>query len=296
MKTFLQKLIQQELNEQIHQITPIKGFGSVNQVFTVRGSGKNYIVRLNQDVDRIREYEKEHACIQAAAHLGIPSPSVLSFGQLDDQRFMIQEQIEGINGILLSPEKKLQAWEAMGSYCARYQQLSDANIPQLAENDFHEGWEAKRQYNIDQLTDTDPLLDSFSTPEHQLMKTILLTLPQPARIGLLHGDLSLRNVIAQADTYYLIDWGAAERDPVPLAEIGRVIQQEETNEQEFKAFIKGMGFSEEAYRALEPIVLAQNLLDRLDKFRWATAQKDVALSPYVDKLRIAYDQATLHHS
>lgn len=291
MKTLVQQILKKELGLHAESITEILDFGSVNNVFDVICQANHYIVRINADKHKKLEFLKEEWCIKEIRKLGLSTPKIFGNGVINGYPYMIQEKIEGQNGSTLGREEKNKIWKHLGACALKYHEIEEIEIPELQAAEFHDNWKSKLEYNIDQLSPEDTLLTNqvFSVEAHAEIKRALISLREGTfKVGLVHGDLSPRNVIVNDDSTYLIDWGTASINIVPYNEIGIILIEGEANEEEFRSFLAGMSIEEETYRKMEPEIRKSNLLHRLDKYRWATDYDVENLKRYTDKIRQEY--------
>lgn len=272
-------------------ISEISGFGCVNHIFDVQYPHQAYIVRLNREARRYKEFLKEKWCIQTMKKLGVPTADVFILGKMHDYNYMIMEKIKGINGTLSDSSQKPGIWEKMGRYAATYHRVREIVLPEAGQLEFHRNWREQLNYNLMQLNPKDPTLKEkvFTSSEHKEVKQILESLKKEKfTYGLIHKDLSLRNVLIDQDYVCLLDWGMAEISIVPHLEIGAVITEGEASEVEIEALITGLGINKETYKYMEIQIRKINLLDRLDKFRWAYG-RNIDNESYIQKLRLAFD-------
>lgn len=291
MKEIIARILNNELGEQSVSISEIVGFGSVNNVFDVSGQSNNYIVRYNKDKNKDLEFLKEEWCINNVRELDVFVAKVLVNGIFDGFPFMIQEKIEGINGSNCNKQERVKIWKFLGECASKYCDIEAIEIPALTAAEFHDNWESKLQYNINQLSPKDSLLSDniFSIEEHKEIKQGLISMKNKTyKVGLIHGDLSPRNVIVNDTSICLIDWGTAAIDIVPYNEIGIVLMEGEADEEEFKAFLEGMGISKEQYNEMELEIRKSNMLHQLDKYRWAMDYDVENINNYTTRLTETY--------
>jgi tRNA A-37 threonylcarbamoyl transferase component Bud32 len=290
MKNLIHEIFSREFSEIILSVNEIKGLGSVNSVFEVHGRRGEYIIRLNTEEKRL-EYKKEHWCISSVGELGIPTPKVLSIGMLENFSFMVQEKVNGINGINYPLAKRRKIWEKLGSYVAIFQQIKRIEDEEVEENEFHKNWKSRLRYNLSELNEEDSLLKMkvFSKVEHKEIRIALSSFESiDFNVGLVHGDLCPRNVIVNGDIIYLLDWGTAEINVIPHTEIGILLLSEEASSVEIKYFLKGLGLTPDKYMEIENELKTLNLLHRLDKYRWAEGQGISSIEDYTKKIKKAF--------
>jgi len=293
LKEEIKKIINSVTGEQLTSITEIINFGSVNNVFDVACQKNNYIVRLNKDKNKRLEFLKEEWCINNVKELGVLVPKVLHNGIYDGFPFMIQEKIKGVNGSTCNKIEKMRIWKSLGKYSLKYSQIKQIEIPELIASEFHANWKSRLEYNIEKLNTEDSLLTNkvFSLREHvEIRRTLISLRGREYKVGLIHGDLSPRNVIINESSLYLIDWGTAEINIVPHSEIGIILIEGEANALEFQSFLEGMEIDQKEYVEKEFEIRILNILHRLDKYRWAAEYDVENLENYEKKLRQEYSK------
>ena len=296
MKKIIQEIFQKELKEEIHSINKIDGLGSVNSVFDIKGNKGEYILRLN-DSEKEIEYKKEKWCLDEVLKLGIPSPKVIKMGFQDNISFMILEKISGNNGSFCQEEEKEIIWKKLGTYASKYHDIQRIKDKEVEENEFHKNWKARLEYNMLELNENDGLLKNkvINKEEQEKIKEALSNLRNKEfKVGLVHGDLSPRNVIWSSDDVYLLDWGTSEINVVPHVEIGILLMSKEASEKEFKLFINGLGLSVLDYKKIEKEIRILNLLHRLDKYRWAEEYDVENIKDYEIKIRETFNKILLN--
>ena len=90
------------LKQPLVEITPILGKGRINRIFLVQAKTEEIVIRLNEFLstpDALEGYVKEEWCLERAASVGVPGPSVLEIGQYDGQAYMIQSRVSGENAV-----------------------------------------------------------------------------------------------------------------------------------------------------------------------------------------------------
>lgn len=283
------------LQEPVKTSYQIIGKGIMNQVCVVETACHKVVVRMN-DKDTFPEFVKEKWCIEQAAAIGIPGPEVLSIGIDDKTAFMIQAFVEGDNG-LDSTVPKTDVWRKLGEYAKLIHSIQvkgyGGNLVDPVHGEFqsppHSGsdgsWQGYVQYNINCLTEHDPLIELgvMTQAESQRVRELFENLKrEPFRFGLDHGDLSIKNAIVnQAQRVILLDWNA-EVNVVPHVTVARLMQyqilgiEECPNDEEFEAFMGGYELAEEDLSVTKHFLL----LRAFDNLRWAIDQSPDLIEPY----------------
>lgn len=292
MEQIVQNILHQELDADLINIQEINGLGIVNRIFDIQSNRGDYILRLNEESDKLIEYKKEHWCIRQVKPLGIPTSEVQAVGMFGDYPFMIQEKLPGINGSLCSTSEQARIWRQLGIYAAQFCQIQEVDDPEVEKNVLHRSWKERLLYNLGELHQGDRLLQKgiFNQEEYNKVKDILSRLESADfAMGLTHGDLCPRNVLVDGETIYLLDWGTAEINIAPHSEIGILHMSKEASKEEFQLFLEGYGMSELAYRKMEQELGLINFLHRLDKYRWAEEWAISDIQAYEQKVRETFE-------
>lgn len=283
------------LQEQIKSSYQIIGKGITNQVCVVETELHKVVVRMN-DEDTFPSFNKEKWCIEQAAAVGIPGPQVLSIGIVDETAYMIQAFLEGENGID-STVPKSNVWRKLGEYAKLIHSIQvkgyGENLIDPVHGEFqspsHAGsdgsWQGYVQHNINSLTEHDRLIElGVITPmESQRIKQLFEDLKSETfRLGLNHGDISLKNtIINQANQVILLDWNA-KVSVVPHATVAQLMHyqilglEESPNDEEFKAFIDGYELNGKDLSDIRHYLL----LRAFDNLRWAIDRSPDLIEPY----------------
>lgn len=293
MEEKVRHIINDEFGEAIDSLQEIVGFGLVNKIYAFRLKGKEFIVRVNHEAEKRIEYLKEKWCLEKASALKILSPKVVKIIGKDDLILMIQEKVEGKNGILCSSSEKLKIWYELGRYVKKFHEVNRIEVAEFEQKEFNKNWESRLRYNLQELTSEDSLLKIklFHVEEHTNIKQLLVKLNgRKLKEGLVHGDLCPRNTIWTEAGVCLLDWGTAEINVVPQNEIGLILMSKEADEQEFTKFLEGLEISSQRYEEMKEEILILNLLHRLDKYRWAEAYNKENLLEYGKRLKEVYEE------
>jgi len=284
------------LLEQVTASYPIIGKGITNQVCAVETASRKVVVRMNNK-ETYPNYMKEKWCIEQAATVGIPGPEVLSIGVVDDTAYTIQTYISGDNGAD-SPFPRAELWRQLGEYARRISSIPvigyGENLLDPVHGEFHSpphagsdgSWVGYVQYNINSLTESDPLLELGVTTwiASQKVRTLFEYLKQRNfRFGLNHGDLSLKNTIVnQAGRVILLDWDNAGVRAVPHGAVVQLMQyqllglEEGPSDDEFQVFLDGYGIGEQDVAEARHLLL----LNTFDNLRWAIDRSPDLIESY----------------
>lgn len=291
----VEKIIHQETNQSANQITPILGFGSVNQIFEIITPEQNFVVRLNKEDKTKYEFPKEKWCLEAVAKLGIISPKVFGLGYMDGYSYMLQNKVDGLNGTLCSENIKLKIWESLGQYAKLYSKIQcygyGYKINALRIPEFSSSWVKHISYNLSELKADDTLLEKkiLSKKEQSRVKRHIVSLREEKfTFGLVHGDLSERNVLVQGEKVFLLDWGTAGIGVVPHGETACLLENAEITTTKLDQYLKGLGLDKIYFQKNELLIRKLMLLSSLDTYRWALGNPGVSLEHYEMKVQKAY--------
>ena len=288
------------LRERVQFVRPI-GQGSNNKNFLVETANGRAVVKLSHDHRRhraLQDYRKEKWCIEQSSALGVPGPSVLSIGEVDGNAFMIQTFVEGINGKQLERDRTT-IWRKLGEYAKMTHSIKVTGWGEDFFDDRPGGqrasWLKYLTYNIESLTDGDPLIDlgvltrDLSSVARRLLEELG---DKTFQFGLNHGDLGLWNtLVGPSGKINLLDWGSAEAHIIPHFDMLYVIRQHLRDGtptiEEMAAFRHGYGLSDEEYARLKPELDRLFLLIRFDKLRWAIDRNPSRIEEYVGRAQMA---------
>jgi aminoglycoside phosphotransferase (APT) family kinase protein len=285
-------------NEPVVEVSPLVGKGSVNQVFIVTTGQTKVVVRLSERREAFAEYEKEAWCIERAARRGVSVPVVLKVGRWAEHAYMIQPYIAGHEG-RDTTQPRAYLWRELGRYARLIHGIEVAGfglaLSDLTDGDARTAWLKYLDYNIESLTADDELLklNVLTGAQAKLIRSIFTGLKERAfSFGLNHGDLSLKNVIVEADgKVCLLDWGSAEAGIVPHLDLIQLLKmnmlENDPTVAELQEFVAGYGLAQVEFARLLPELESMLLLRAFDKLRWALEWNRQALDGFVAHARQA---------
>ncbi|WP_046013720.1 phosphotransferase family protein [Microbacterium sp. SA39] len=259
-------------------VTMLPG-GNQNVVARVQSETRDVVVRFARDPSQaVDPFDIEVWALEAAADAGIHTSAVVARGWAADTSYLVVEYIAGSTA---SPDD-LEAWHAVGTWLRALSTVDTTSAP--AElfsrfgRDLDAAWRAHVVYNLAELTDDDPLIELgvYERSDQDTIRAMLAShlnraLPQ----GLIHGDLSTRNVVS-GDRYAVIDWGAAHAGPVPWGDLDvlhrwHVMEdpQSPVSADAWAEVLRGAGIDPEIAR---PVLRELAVLGAMDVVRWAIAQ------------------------
>jgi RIO-like serine/threonine protein kinase len=158
-----------------------------------------------------------------------------------------------------------------------------------APGTFSDSWERYLSYNIESLNDHDKLLlyGVLSPNESQAIREKFIKLKDKQfQLGLVHGDLSLENIIVENDSVTLIDWGNAESTIIPHMEIIALLQNKMSDTDPlFDAFLRGYKLDRGVYESIKSDIQTLTLLQAIDKLRWAFDKKQEKIEEFSQRVK-----------
>ena len=261
------------LSAPLTDIRLIQGKGEVNQVYAITANSRRAILRIN-DYSEFERFKKEEWCIESARANSIPTPKLLHVGSDDKCSYTLFEFISGDNGRTINDTN--DTWYVLGKHLRLIHSIAVKGFGDTL-SDITDGntaqWQKYVEDNIRALRSTllveKGILTSTQTAKLQALFRELMS--KNFSLGLNHGDYSLANTIISSDgTPYIIDWGSAQAHIVPHHDLA-VILEESLGEEDKKytALLSGYGMTRWDYEVIKEEILVLQLLDALDKVRWA---------------------------
>jgi fructosamine-3-kinase len=287
--------ILEEIDKNIHNIRQIVGHGAVNKVFIVDTESQKLVVRVN-DNRGFDEFIKEEWCIGQAALRGVPSPRVIKLGRGDYYSYMVETFLEGDDGSHAPIDSRI-LWKEIGKLARVIHTipvsglgLHSSELMPSEQNTSRETWGKYVKYNIDSLTREDTLLEIGALTWYQssiISHMFQKLLHKQFSFGLVHGDLSLKNIMVSQDRKIsILDWGSAEAQIVPHHELGEILKTNlDVDSEDFRSFLEGYGLVEEGFQEIREDLYTLMLLRSIDKLRWALDKHVEDVSRFVTTVK-----------
>jgi len=211
---------------------------------------------------------------------------------------MIETFVEGISGKKVEGDRTA-IWRKLGEYAKLTHSIKVTGWGEDFFDDRPGGqrasWLKYLTYNIESLTDDDPLIDlgvltrDLSRAARRLLEELG---DKTFQFGLNHGDLALWNTLVEpSGKINLLDWGSAEAHIIPHFDLLYVFRQHlwdgTPTIEEMAAFRRGYGLSDEEHERLKPELDRLFLLIRFDKLRWAIDRNPSRIEEYVKRAKTA---------
>ena len=140
---------------------------------------------------------------------------------------MLQPLLPGTPGDELEPDTHERMWRSIGQEMRRIHGVPVGGYGETVQAmtaGGKAGWREYLAYNLGELTDRDPLLPLGlldRDAQAQLRERFTDLTRGPTRLGLCHGDLSLKNVIVDDGSVQVIDYTAGKLDLIGLSNATR---------------------------------------------------------------------------
>ena len=254
-------------------------WGKQNHAVRIADEKVDVVVRFAKDAGFVAEtFDVEAWCLGAAAKAGIRISELVVRGHAYGTSYIILAYIPGSTASADDPK----AWEAVGLAAGAAASIDLLEAPGALFSrfgrDLDAAWNAHLEYNLSMLAPSDPLmhLGVYEESDQISLYEILSSLHgRQLKQGLVHGDLSTRNIIA-GEGYTVIDWGAAHAGPAPWGDLAILYRWHVTDDKEspvsstaWRRVLASAGID----RIYAEAVLAELVtLSTLDIVRWALDQ------------------------
>jgi len=293
-EAFVNELYTEVFGKSPDNVEQITGLGFVNQVYKINLHGEINIIKLRKGLRAYNEFLKEKFCCEQAEKVGILTAKAICVDKYKNVPFIVQSCIDGVNGSLC-PDKSELIWTSLGKYAKLlhsvdvkgygfnmkdydngvfYNYFIDVkdytDVSDYFYNSFNPTLKNHIEYNISCINQDDEFIKMgvYSLENiNQIIEAFSSLLDINFELGLIHGDISLKNTIINGDKVFLIDFGGASVGIVPF---GELLWIERNTEKEFEIFREAYGISKEAFARDEQIYYTLAMLNEFDRLRWAT--------------------------
>lgn len=258
-----------------------KAGGLTNFVFEARHPEGEFIVRISPDKAGLNAFVKEHWCERAARRAGIPTAEILETGiSVIPFPYVIARSVTGVNGVDHPERNKII--RDLGRYAKKINSIRtrgfgetfDWSNNKLSRNktlkEYLEG-----EYGYESRIET---LERSGLCPAATIKSLTRVcgemLKIRSRASLNHGDLRLKNVIANeaGKIVAIIDWDNATSNIAPQWELSLALHDLGVDKQQ--QFLDGYGITLKKLTDIAPFVKAFNMLNYSDPINEAIIAKD----------------------
>jgi hygromycin-B 4-O-kinase len=214
-------LLSQHFLDPITALTPIEG-GQVARTFAFRAGNQDYIVRFHKDNMLTSNFPKETYVHQKLAATGIPLPPLVQVGRLGDLHFAISQKMPGKMLEQHTPQEVEQLLPQLMELLDALHQVDVSDTEGYGVfNYLGKGMSSSWQGFLLRVAQEEDERDYFGKWHHLFADTFLerelfediyqrmkhLLQYCPAERCLLHGNYSLRNLLAQdGKITAVLDW------------------------------------------------------------------------------------------
>lgn len=262
-----------------------KASGLSNFVFAVKHSESEFIIRISPEQWRIKSFIKEQWAQNAAHEAGVPTAEILEVGmEAISQPYMITRFIKG-DEATRHPQRR-EILRQLGRYGALINSIRtksfgktfDWSSNQLSLNETWKDY-LQKELKFEKRLGILEKHRMISAEQHKKLEKIfaeaLKLKPKPA---LNHGDLRLKNVIADEDGKIkaIFDWENCISNVAPEWELSIALHDLWIDEKQ--AFLEGYGLTEKKIAEIAPLMKAFNMIN------YTTAIEEIAEAKDKSKL------------
>lgn len=240
--------------------------GMSNFVFSFNTAEGDFIIRISPDAAGINSFIKEQWAVREASKVGIPTPEILEVGTgRIDHPYMVSRSTKGTEARF--HPKRNEILRELGRIGAAINSIKtkgfgetfDWSDNRLSFNKSFKDY-LESEYNFAEKIEILKKHKMLS-PQHakKLEHTFAEAAKSRARPVLTHGDLRLKNVIADEDGKIkaIIDWEGCISSIAPAWELSIALHDLGIDEKQF--FLEGYGISEKKLSDAMPLVRAFNI-------------------------------------
>ena len=255
--------------------------GLTNFVFTVKHAEGNFVLRISPDSGRLNTFIKEQWAQKAARKAGAPVPEILEVGaEVIPFPYMISTTVEG-HEATHHPER-FEILRQMGQWAARINKIRtkgfgetfDWSENQLSRNkSFKEYLENEYRYGSKLQTLAKHRL--LTRSQIGTLEKIFTEAGKTRQNGALtHGDLRLKNVIADGDgrIIAILDWGSCTSNIAPQWELS--IALHDLGIDGMQHFLDGYQMKSDKLKEIMPLVKAFNVANYAAAIEEAVRSRD----------------------
>jgi aminoglycoside phosphotransferase (APT) family kinase protein len=293
-KEFAKKIIKHHVGSLPKSISPIGG-GLTNFVFAAKHADGDFIVRLNPQPTKLKEFLKEQWAMARAREAGVPVPEVLEVGvEAVPIPYMISRKVNGTEAT--HHPDRFRILEEMGHLDALLHTIPtigfghtfDWSNNQLSKNDTW-GEYLNSELNVDGRVKVLESNKMLSPAQIRGLKKIIADMKTwKVQPKLNHGDLRLKNTMAdeKGNITGIIDWEFCTSNVAPYWDTSLALHDLSVDAKQ--AFLAGYGLSPAKIADMAPNLKAFNLLNYAPFVEDAAKEKDAQM---LDRFRTRFSGA-----
>ncbi len=259
------------------------GGGLTNFVFEARRGRETFVLRLGGAPGKIKDYLKEQWAMARARESGIPVPEVLEVGtEPIGVPYMVSRKVAGTEAT--HHPQRFSILRQMGRFARQLHEVETSGFG--ATFDWSENRLSRKESWAEYLArefrgpERLAILDRHGMLAKPALKALRATLDEIARWDpqpvLNHGDLRLKNVVAEADgeVCALLDWEMSTSNVAPYWELSIALHDLSVDAKE--ELLAGYGMTPREMSDAAPALRAFNVLNYAHVVEAAAEEADTA--------------------
>jgi hygromycin-B 4-O-kinase len=277
------------------------GGGLSNFVFEANHPQGDFIIRINPQPAKLKEYLKEQWAMSRASEAGVPVPEVLEVGvDVIPMPYMVSRKVAGTEATH-HPER-MTILREMGRLTALIHTIPtsdfghtfDWSSNQLSRKETW-GEYLKRELRVEERLKVLDVHDMLSKSQAKGLREVLRDIEGwEAETVLNHGDMRLKNVMVDAEGQItaVIDWEFCCSNVAPYWDLSLALHDLSIDAKQ--AFLSGYGLSEAKIREMAPALKAFNVINYAPYVEQAAQEGDeLRLEQYRTRFSGALDLYSL---
>jgi hygromycin-B 4-O-kinase len=277
------------------------GGGLSNFVFEANHADGDFVVRMNPQPAKLKEYLKEQWAMTQAKQAGVPVPEVLEVGVgVVPIPYMVSRKVEG-NEATHHPER-FKVLQEMGRLTALIHTIPtsgfghtfDWSNNQLSRK---ESWAAylKRELKLEERLKTLDTHKMLSKAQTKGLRAVLRDIEGWKRKPVLnHGDMRLKNTMVNEEGRItaIIDWEFCSSNIAPHWDLSLALHDLSIDAKQ--VFLAGYGLNEAKIKDIAPVLKALNIINYAPFVERAAEENDkLRLEQYRTRFSGALDLYSL---
>jgi aminoglycoside phosphotransferase (APT) family kinase protein len=261
-------VIGHHLRSKPKRVTQIGG-GLTNFVFAAKHADGDFIVRINPNPAKLKEYLKEQWAMARASEVKVPVPEVLEVGvEAIPFPYMISRQVAGTEATH-HPER-FKVLKEMGRLTALIHTIKtsgfghtfDWSSNQLSLNETWADY-LKRELKVEERANVLDANKMLSKSQSKGLRAVLGEIEGWKRLSpvLNHGDMRLKTTMVDKDGKItgIIDWEFCSSNIAPYWDLSLALHDLSIDAKQI--FLSGYGVSEAKIQEMAPVLKALNIIN-----------------------------------
>ncbi len=271
------------------------GGGLSNYVFEAKHAEGNFVVRMNPQPAKLKEYLKEQWAMTQAKQAGVPVPEVLEVGVgVIPIPYMISRKVEGTEATH-HPER-FKVLQELGRLTTLIHSVPTSGFGHTFDWSNNrlsrkESWAAylKRELKYEERLKTLDAHKMLSKAQAKGLQAVLRDIEGWKRKPVLnHGDLRLKNIMVDEEGRItaIIDWEFCSSNIAPYWDLSMALHDLSIDAKQI--FLTGYGLSETKIKDMAPVLKALNIINYAPFVERAAEEND---KPRLEQYRTRFSGA-----